>query len=995
MLRINTGCSAAAAANYFQTLEKADHAYHIEGSEPPGVWGGRGAVMLGLSGAATLATYSALANNRHPDTGLSLTPRTKLERRAMYDFTFSVPKPVSLLHAFVDPAGVQSVFKEAVDQTMREMEAAAATRVRRGNQNHDRTTGNLVWATYVHRTTRPVGGTPDPHLHAHVCVFNQTFDAAEKRWKAVQLGDVKRNAPLYEALFLSHVVEGLEARGYRIEGDDKSWRVVGIPDSLSMKFSRRTQLIEKSAAALGINSPEQKADLGRRTRERKGPPTAYGTLQDHWRAQLTIDEAAALNVVKQNPEEAVRAVPARPVVQVQEAHRATNTAPGQDQTPRRPVLETPAADARGGQKVQQEQQVAKRAAVTLSADARRAIDVDINALLERDSVVPELKLIRTVLLRHPGKFTKQQVDTRLDERDDLIRREHGGIRQITSRAALDEERRMVRLASEGRGQCEPLSRSPWGPAETKLNPAQAAAVRHILSSGDRVTLVHGGTSEGKLDVIQQAALAARKCGHLVRVFAPTADAARGQLRADGFVRPDTVAKLLSDKSHEARSRGAVWFVDDAGQLGNQQMTSVLKLAKKCDARVVLVGDVRQRFTFGRGEALRVLSQYAGLRPAGLSEVFRQRGHNRNAIDALSAGNAKQAVEHLSAANSIQVDPTEGRSEQLARRFVDALKRGRTAIAIATSRDERERISRDIRLQLKEAGALGKSRRFEVLRSAGLDRRERGDASRYERGMVVQFARPAGGIPELGWSRFRAGERVTVIGRDPFGHVLVTGGGQLRTLPLRQAERFEVYRKSEIEIAKGDTIRVTRSGYFDGGPVRPKWDRNRVIDKLNVRYARKRSAQRLVENGALLRVRGFTARGDIKLAGGRTIPKDFAHVDHGYCLSPHAARTRTAHEVFVSMPSWSLGDDAREQLRSVLGRARDQVTVFTDDRDALTQRLARTPEHLSAKKVVAEGHLVQAADPQAVVERVRLHREAVNEARRLERIKRREREAERA
>lgn len=1003
MLRINTGLSAAAAVSYFQVLDQVDHAYHLDGAEPPGMWGGRGAEMLGLSGAATRDPYTALANNRHPETGSPLTPRTKDERRAMYDFTFSVPKPVSLLHALVDPESVQAVFDQALARTMAEVEAAGATRVRRNGQNCDRITGNLVWASYVHRTTRPVNGRPDPHLHAHVCVFNQTFDPVEKRWKAVQIGDIKRNAPLYEALFLSHVAEGLEARGYRIEGDDKSWRVVGLPDSLVQKFSRRTQLIEKTAAALDITDPERKADLGRRTRERKGPPTPYGELRNQWSTQLTPEETAALDVLKRasrDPQQPVadaikfespatrRAEKPAPQHIQEEERRRPDPSQGQAPPERRRAEERPNA-AQSGPVAELHITVKK-----LDAAARRAIDSVVATLLERESVVSEMKLIRTALVRHPGKVTSEQVLARLDEREDLIRREHRGVRQVTSRQALEEEQLMVKLARNGRGRCEPLSNTRLDAAEPNRMPAQRA-VRHILTSGDRVMLVHGGTAERKTDVIREAALAAEKNGHFVSVFAPTADAARGHLRASGLSRSDTLAKLLSDEGHAARTRGAVWFIDDAQQLGNQQMTAVLGLSKKCGARVVLVGDVRQRQTFGRGEALRVLSDHAGLRPAGLREVFHQRGQYRGAAEALSTGHVMQAVQHLSDAGGLQVGPGEQRAREVAQHFIGALKRGRTTLAVAATRDERERISTEIRSRLKEEGVLGKGRTMEVLRPAGLNERERADSSHYERGMVIQFARGVRGIPKLGWNGFRAGERVTVLGRDPLGHVLVTGGGQLRTLPLRHSDRFEVYRKSEIEVAVGDTIRITRSGYFNGGPVRPKWDRNPIIDKLNVAYARKQSAKRLLDNGTLLRVQGFTRDGDIKVGRSRVIPRDFAHVDHGYCLSPHAARTRTPDELLVSMPSRSLADDAREQLRSALHRAQDRVTVFTDDRDVFIERLRQTRERPSATKVVEEGHSPRHEDPRAVLERVRLHREAANEARRRVRTRERDREAERA
>ena len=43
-------------------------------------------------------------------------------------------------------------------------------------RNEERTTGNLIYASFVHTETRPIHGIPDPHYHIHAFTFNATFD---------------------------------------------------------------------------------------------------------------------------------------------------------------------------------------------------------------------------------------------------------------------------------------------------------------------------------------------------------------------------------------------------------------------------------------------------------------------------------------------------------------------------------------------------------------------------------------------------------------------------------------------------------------------------------------------------------------------------------------------------------------------------------------------------------------------------------------------------
>jgi hypothetical protein len=91
---------------------------------------------------------------------------------------------------------------EAFRETMVDVEARMETRVRGadegGNQrDENRTTGNIVYATFVHTVSRPIGGVPDPHCHIHCYVFNATFDPVEERWKALQFMNLKGDAPFF------------------------------------------------------------------------------------------------------------------------------------------------------------------------------------------------------------------------------------------------------------------------------------------------------------------------------------------------------------------------------------------------------------------------------------------------------------------------------------------------------------------------------------------------------------------------------------------------------------------------------------------------------------------------------------------------------------------------------------------------------------------------------------------------------------------------------
>src|ERR1700693_3916568 len=266
MIRITQQNSASSAKRYYGTAD-----YYSEGQELVGSWGGKAALKLGLQGMVDKFSFERLCDNLDPRTGKPLTVRTRSERTVGYDFTFSVPKSVSLLYALSGDQDILAAFRASVDETMRELEAEMKTRVRKDHQDHDRTTGNMVWAECIHMTSRPVDGLPDPHLHAHVFTFNSTWDEQERRWKAGQFRELKRDAPYFQAAFRVRLADKLQDLGFAVDRKRDDFELVGIPPDVLKRFSRRTALIEKVAEEKGISDPKQKDKLGAETREKKAP----------------------------------------------------------------------------------------------------------------------------------------------------------------------------------------------------------------------------------------------------------------------------------------------------------------------------------------------------------------------------------------------------------------------------------------------------------------------------------------------------------------------------------------------------------------------------------------------------------------------------------------------------------------------------------------------------------------------------------------------------
>lgn len=211
-----------------------------------GEWGGIGAEILDLYGEVTKEQFNLISRNYHPVTAEKLTVRTKSKRRSGYDICFSVPKSLSIYLAETNDQKMKTIIKEAIIETLNEMEQQIGTRNRKLDQWSDRTTGNMVYALFRHDTTRPVKGSVDPHYHFHAFCFNATWDPKENRWKACQLETIMRGAPEHQRKYHDRLMSKLRSNGYRIRLTKTAFELSSISRDLIDKFSRRTKVIEES-----------------------------------------------------------------------------------------------------------------------------------------------------------------------------------------------------------------------------------------------------------------------------------------------------------------------------------------------------------------------------------------------------------------------------------------------------------------------------------------------------------------------------------------------------------------------------------------------------------------------------------------------------------------------------------------------------------------------------------------------------------------------------
>lgn len=395
------------------------------------------------------------------------------------------------------------------------------------------------------------------------------------------------------------------------------------------------------------------------------------------------------------------------------------------------------------------------------------------------------------------------------------------------------------------------------------------------------------------------------------------------LRKEGFKNADTFQRFLIDTDLQKAATGQVVWIDEAGLLGSRDMHRLFALARERNFRVILSGDTGQHSPVPRGDAMRLLENHAGLRPARVKTVRRQKEEGyRGAVQLITDGEIEKGFQKLDELGFIREEGDETRHASLADEYVRLIQVQESCLVVVPTHSEGQKVTAHIREKLLEVGLLGKSElKVSSLKTlSGWSDAQKSVAQSYSEGLVVQLHRDLN-------KKFRGGDRCTVTSVRP-GEVEVLVRGETLLLPLAKSEHFSVYGPETLKVRPGERIRVTANGKTADGES--------------------------IHNGDVVMVKGFTPQGDLILDDERVLPRDFCHVTHGYYSTSFGSQGDTVDNVLLAQSDESLGKAASaEQFNVSVSRGRVLLTIYTDDKNELLEAVLKSSARLSAHDLLSK------------------------------------------
>ena len=681
MVRFDKPCrNKLGALNYFaQHMAKGD--YLTQHGQSEMIWVGKGAARFGLSGQVQQEHFARLCDGNHPVTEQRLGVRDKgSDRRVCFFGQISAPKDVSLAYMVGGDVRIAGWWEEAVRDTLQEIEAATATRIRKGSREENRETGNMVAAVVTHDASRSL----DPQLHSHVCIMNVTYDPSESRWKSVQPLGYFAHQGYFREVCYNKLALRMQQAGYEIEkARPIGFHIRGMPPELRRQFSKRREEIEAIAETMGVKSQDGLQGIASRSRAEKQHVDSQ-TLRERWRSEAreSIPQIEQIVSLADGQAKAVSPISAEQALAQAEAH-----------------------------------------------------------LFERVSVTEDRVLLREALIYGRGHVGLDLLRSALEDRvasDDLLRTGS----QITSHEMFWLEKEFVGWVRCGRNRCRRMGNySSISPA---LSQEQRDAVYNILTSRDRVMGLEGNAGTGKTTVLKEVLRGIQQDGNTVFACAPSSSASdvlRKELTPDADTLQQLLVNPALQEASRGRTilvdeAGLVSTrqMHALCALADRNNNRLLLIGDIKQHGSVEAGDAFRAIQKYGGIDLARLSEIHRQRDPAYRKVV-ELFAEKKPYDAFKQLDALGAVQELKEPKLLFARAAED--------YVTILRRGESCLAISPVWSDIHQFNEAVRLRLREGTLLkGEDRRMETFTPFRWTKAEKKDARNYQAGDVLQFHRKA-------------------------------------------------------------------------------------------------------------------------------------------------------------------------------------------------------------------------------------------------------------
>lgn len=886
--------SSAGARNYYQSA--AGEYYDKESKTTE--WQGQIATELRLTGKTVdLDIFENLSK------GMGLADEKLVKsaglknHRVGIDLTFSAPKSVSILS--LQDSNLREAHQNAVSKTLDYIESNyIQTRTMENGEKQIETTGKFIVAKFEHHSNR----NQEPQLHTHSVVMNLTKDSKDQ-FKTVHNDKLYLEQKNLGQIYRLELAKNIIEKGYSIEITDRSqglFEIKGISPEILKAFSSRREEVEKRANELreeykNVSEARLKEMAALDSRAAKGKELSREEMEGKVNKTLSQFNSSLHDLQK---------------LSLEQGHESNQE---------------------------------KKSAEHYVKESIQGIEENQSAWKKSDALDHSAKLslgkysIREII----EGFEKLQRSGYLTPVGDKNNTQY-----FSSQSMQKTESKIIDYIKSGKGESKiHIDQQEFekiiGNSKLEYTPGQKEAMKLILTSKDHLIGIQGDAGTGKTFVMDSIRSIFEKKGYEVKGLAPTGKAVQELEEGANIKGAQTIDSfLIKEKNDLLKStplqKGQVWIIDEVGMVGSKKMEKILRESKENNAKVILVGDVKQFESIDQGNVFKDLQKEGSMSFVEMKDVLRQKTDDSKAIVSELNNFIRngQNPEHLKAAfdilknkNNILELPDLGKRLSLVKsEYLDSIKKGNRTLIITSTNSERKAINSEIREELKDQGRIHKEgKQFDTFSASNLSGKDKMYAENYQKGQMVFFQ---GRINDIG--RGTQGE-ITDIHMKNNGLTIThfdKNHSKLRTTYLslnsqKDSVKLQAFNKEVKELSIGDKIIFGKND-----------------NKLGVKNGQVGTIKELGKDGDCL---VSTDKRDIafNLAGKGSRP--YQYVDYAYALTEYKSQGTTVDKLIWSTDAKSVNFNSGYVA---ITRTRKDIKIFTDNIEKLEKNMTRQSSKVS-------------------------------------------------
>lgn len=921
MLTISPIKDSCGAANYFA---KEDNYYLSEvDAKENSIWWGNGADKLGLSNKKVLKDdLQNIFEGKLPN-GVTIRSQKEgpIKHRPGSDLCFHAPKSVSILALDGEDKRFYEAHLEAVKETLKAIEEdCAQAKVYKGKNVSFENTQNLTVALVRHTASRLL----DPHLHHHALIMNAT-EKQDKTWRALAsttkntskqvngfLERVYKNQIYYGLIYRNSLANKVIKLGCEIEivGKHGMWEIKGVPKEAREAMSKRRTEIEQLLKKMGYHSFKAADMASLDSREKKPQNISLAEMKQTWKDELAKAGFSSKEFLAS--------------LAKSEKNKDKNLTKGQIQ---------------------------KR------EDANLAIDTVKDAtwyLSQYQLKLDYTKIIAQAMEFAIGKTTHRDIVLATDQliKDGFLISLDKLDTIFVTKELIETEKTIMDLVDNGKNKW-----SDFVLKDSSFNNTISDEIKElaadILQSKHRLSLVEGNGRDGNVnkDLIGAILSLAESSGKTVRVLSTTRlhanDINENVIRNKpnniwqwliSLGKPEigeSVAGFKHKYKEEIelpafllhfRQRKDVIIVNSSEALDCNDTKTILELSEKSQAKVIFLRDTTDKRRLGAGNLVETLKQ---------AEIERFE---------LKAPEPERArITSITPELKIIKDNNK-RILQLAKEYVlKEIKDRKNTTILVGSKEQLKATNEAIRKELRAQGKISELEySIPVLNPVYLSKPEAILAHKYQQNMVIRFY---GGIPD-DWS-------VGYCDREANTLRLVQNKRKMIWNPKKQQDKvkYGIFKKKTLQIAKGDKLLATgnmhdlgiKSGTrFTVGEISEKSRKNEKNEKSEI------SIELLYDTRKTRDTEEAKGTKESKTIKASLAELKNSHFQYDYATTINKFLKRPVANIIADFKAYSLDKPTINELTK---RAKETLTIFTNDGEAAQKRFGHVPVKLTASEML--------------------------------------------